>query len=180
MLKDISECFLNFIEKLRVHYHYHSLVSPTAHDSGAQLSPHPGGFFSPGRPLPPGESTAYTCDGHVIKIVTLQNVSWKHKWGFYIYEKKITRKGAFCLGYFICLCKISAYQVQSGQIYWAPSNWLRKYSSDTGHWPVPAMVRYSLARMDVLFVFYLLTLDTFETKYVSIFTFFWHLNKLRI
>ena len=104
MLKDISECFSNFIEKLRVHYHYHSSVSPTAHDSGAQLSPHPGGFFSPGRPLPPGESTAYTCDGHVIKIVTLQNVSWKYKQGFYIYEKKINRKGAFCLGYF-CLCK---------------------------------------------------------------------------
>ena len=77
MLKVISECFLNFIEKLRVHYHYHILVSPTAHDSG-QLSPHPGGFFSPGQPLPPGESMAYTCDGHVIKIVTLQNVSRKH------------------------------------------------------------------------------------------------------
>ena len=73
-----QECFFSFIEKLRVHYHYHILVSPTAHDS-AQLSPHPGGFFSPGQPLPPGESTAYTCDGHVIKIVTFESVGGKYK-----------------------------------------------------------------------------------------------------
>ena len=98
MLKDISECFLSFIEKLRVHYHYHILVSPTAHDS-AQLSPHPGGFFSPGRPLPPGESKAYTCDGHVIKIVTLQNVSRKLIRGLHMSEENHP-EGCFLSGIF--------------------------------------------------------------------------------